>query len=85
MSSIFLLVREGAGPRGHGEPGEPYLAVYTSLLPAEWFTLGEPAPAFATEKAAQSFKDDHDRYGSWKIKEFPVVTQYVSTKNDSQS
>lgn len=51
--TVFALVREAAGPAGHGEPGEPYL---TLLTDGEWFNLGNPHPLFTTRPAAEHYK-----------------------------
>ena len=67
--SIFLIVQEVHGPAGHGEPPMPYLALHTD---GEWFSLGEPTPAFKTYEKAEEFLSTLI-YSSYKIKEVPLL------------
>ena len=70
MKTVFVLTQEVTGPAGHGEPGTPYLTLKTN---GEWYTLGDPAPAFSTKEKAEEYKKEFDEYNFYKITELEVV------------
>lgn len=62
-TTIFALVNKVTGPAGHGEPGEPYLALLTD---GEWFNIGNPHPLFTSRKAAEHYRDSNNLIASVK-------------------
>ena len=56
---LYAITQEVTGPRGHGEPGMPYLALATY---DEGYTLGAPLPLFTSEEQAEEARS-RMRYG----------------------
>ena len=69
MTTIFLITKKVKGPHGHGEPGEPYLALATD---GDSYTIGEPLPAFTTFKEAEEARENFDKYNSYTVTELDV-------------
>ena len=69
MFKVYLITKNVKGPAGHGEPGEPYLALATDGV---WFDLGNPLPAFPSFDTAEVKRKEFDDCNRYKVTELEI-------------
>ena len=69
MKTIYVLTRKGAGPAGHGEPGQPFVEL---MHGGEWFDIGKFAPAFTDRGEALKYLAETGKSLYWNIMELEL-------------
>lgn len=70
MEKVYVIVKIGEGPGGHGMSGAPLISLmHDGIL----FTLGVPCPIFKEKEMAEEYRKINDECGFYHVMEIDLI------------